>query len=68
LAAVRLRSAFGDVWIVRDEDVAAELAAEEPGVPILTFAEVPQLRGKSREMLRALLNARAVCSSTRVLQ
>jgi len=68
VAAVRLRSGFGDVWIVRDEDVAGDLAAEEPGFPILTFAEVPQLGGKSREMLRALLDAKAVCPTAWVLQ
>ena len=61
VAAVRICSELvdGDIWIVRNEEVAAELAVEvaQAGtkIPILTFAEVPLLRGKSTAMKRALL-------------
>ena len=74
LAAVRIRSALvhGDIWLARDERVAAELAVEvaESGseIPILTFAEVAHLRGKSDAMKRALLTTMAAMPGSRLVQ
>ncbi len=48
-----------ELWLCRDDRAAAEIAAECPDVPVLTFAEVPHLRGKPPELLHALLNAKS---------
>ncbi len=48
-----------ELWLCRDDRAAAEIAAECPGVPVLTFAEVPHLRGKPPELLHAVLDAKA---------
>ena len=48
-----------EVWLCRDDQVAAEIAAEFSGVPVLTFDEVPLLRDKPVELLRAVLDAKA---------
>ena len=48
-----------EVWLAWNDQVAAEIAAEHPGVPVLTFAEVPLLTGKPLEVLRAALEAKA---------
>ena len=47
-----------ELWLCRDERAAAEIAIEFPTVPVLTFAEVPHLRGKPPELLHALLDAK----------
>ena len=61
LVAVRLYSRLleRELWLCRDERAAAEIATEHLGVPTLTFAEVPRLRGKPIELLRAVLDAKA---------
>ena len=56
-----------EVWFARDDRAAAELIAkltadagpDDPTVPVLTFAEVPHLRGKPPELLNAILNVKA---------
>ena len=52
--------------------MAAELAAEvteaDAYIPILTFAEVPLLAGKSDGMKRALLTTLAAMPGSRVVQ
>ncbi len=48
-----------DLWLCCDDQAAAEIAAEGTGVPVLTFDEVPLLRGKPVELLRAVLDAKA---------
>jgi len=68
IAAVFLRSRYGDVWLAQDEKVAAELAAEGHGVPILTFAEVQRLLDKSPDALAAILRTKSVFPGARVLQ
>ncbi len=61
LVAVLLYSKLLDreLWLCRDERAAGEIAAEFPGVPVLTYAEVPHLRGKPPDLLNALLNVKA---------
>ena len=69
LAAVRISSPeFGEVWLARDDRVAAELNAEGADLPVLTFAEIPKLRGKSPEMLRAVLECRRAFPGGSILQ
>ena len=73
LAAVRLRSAtFGDVWLARDEEIAAELITEVEAagqwIPVFTFEGIPLLRGKSQRMLQVLLTAKAALPGSRLLQ
>ena len=60
LVAVRLYSHLLDqeVWLARDEQIAAGLEAEFRDIPVLTFAEVPYLQDKPRELLRALLEVK----------
>ena len=48
-----------DLWLCRDRRAAVELLAEFPGTPVLTFAEVPLLKGKSKDALRAILDTKA---------
>ena len=61
LVAVRLHSKLlqRELWIYRDARAAEEIAAEFPGMPALTFDEIPHLRGKPPELLDAILNAKA---------
>ena len=61
LVAVRLHSRRlnRDLWLCCDESASRELAAEFPGVPVLTFQEAARLRGKSTEVLTALLDVKA---------
>ena len=40
------RLAAGELWLARDEKTAERLAAEHPGVPVLTLAELPHLEGQ----------------------
>ena len=47
-----------DFWLCQDRRAARELAAAYPGVPILTFAEVALLEGRSKEDLQAILDAK----------
>ena len=62
LVAVRLYSRLIDreLWLARDRVVAAELAAEFPKMAVLTFDEVPLLRGKPRETLLAIIECKSV--------
>ncbi len=59
--AVRLHSRLldCDLWLCRDQRAAEELSTEFPGVPVLTFAEIPLLAGKPKEVLRAMLDVKA---------
>ena len=74
LAAVCIHSELvgGDIWLARDDTVAAELASEvaQAGseIPILTFAEVVLLRGKSDAMKRALLTTIGAMPGSRLVQ
>ena len=60
------------IWLARDEEVAAELEAElaQSGseIPILTFAEVSLLQGKSDAMKRALLTTMGAMPGSRLVQ
>ncbi len=55
-----------EVWLCRDDQAAGEIAAEFPGVPVLTFAEVPLLQGKPVELLRAIVATKACFPGARV--
>ena len=69
IAAVRIRTrGFGEIWLARNDEVAAELATERDGRPILLFEEVPFLRDKSPEMIRAVLEVRRSFPGGRILQ
>ena len=63
---------IGDLWLVPDEDAASELhrvfEAKGSELPILTFDEVPLLKGKSRRILAAALTAKAALPGARILQ
>ena len=60
LGAVRLHSRLLDreLWLCRDQRAAEEISVEFPDLPVLTFAEVPHLRGKPPALLHAILNAK----------
>jgi hypothetical protein len=68
--AVRLWSRLlnRELWLARDDRTAEELSAEFPGVPILTLAEVPALKGKPKELLRAILDAKSEFPDARLEQ
>ena len=71
--AVRVRSRpLGlELWLARDDKVAAELRAEmsrTQRLPVILFEEIPLLRGKSLEMCRALLDVRLVFLEGRLVQ
>ena len=70
LAAVRIRSRLlgRELWLARDVETARALVAEGSALPVLTFADVPALRGKSGPMLGALLEGLAAFPGARVLQ
>jgi hypothetical protein len=70
LVAVRLHSRLLDreLWLARDDRTRDELAAENPGEPVLTFREAPHLRGKPVELLRAVLEVKAEFEDARWLQ
>ncbi len=74
LGAVKLRSnRFGcELWLARNERVAAELAAEmeQSGekLPVLLFADIETLRGKSTAMIRAILDVLAEFPGSRLRQ
>ena len=68
-AAVRIRSrTYGEVWLARDAETAAEIAAEGHGLPILTFDEITMLRRMSRRRLRTFLTVKSVFSGSRLIQ
>ena len=73
LAAVRIRSDCGvDVWVARDQEIAAELRTEGSTrgerLPVLTFADVARLRNKHPEVIQAVLDVSRVFPGTRVIQ
>ena len=74
LGAVKLRSnRFGrELWLARNERVAAELAAEmeQSGerLPVLLFSEVEALCRKSPAMIRATLDAMTELPGSRLLK
>ena len=49
-----------EFWLAKDEPTAERLAAEHPGVPVITIAEVAILETKPPELLRAILETKAV--------
>jgi len=55
---------FGEVWVVLEGSILAELRAEEQARPdprpVLTTAQVLRLRGKSEALIQAVLNTLAV--------
>ena len=55
-----------ELWIARDDRAAKEIAAEFPGVPVLTFAEVAPLKGKSVEWLQAVLDVKSAFAGARL--
>ncbi len=55
-----------EVWLCRDDPTAGEVAAEFPGVAVLTFAEVPLLRGRPPDLLRAIMDTKAVFVGARL--
>jgi len=60
------RLAERDLWLARDERTRLELERDFPGMPVLTFAEIPALRGKAPELLRAILATKATFPGARV--
>ena len=73
IGAVLVRShEYGDVWLARNDEVAAERIAHLENtaqlIPVITFDEAVLLRGKSERMLRALLTAMAALPGSRLLQ
>lgn len=69
IAAVRLRSpVYGDVWLALDPGTAAALAAEAPGVPVLSQEDVVRLRSQSPEMVLAVLGVMAAFPGARMVQ
>ena len=64
------RSLDRELWLARDEQVAAELAAEFPEeeFPVLLLEDVPLLRGKSPQMIKAILDVAAVFPGSRVVR
>jgi hypothetical protein len=57
-----------ELWLARDERTRREIEAEHPGVPVLTFAEIPALRREPPELLAAILATKAEFAGARVLQ
>ena len=55
-----------EFWLAVDERTAERLAAEHPGVPVLTLAEIPLLEGKPPDLLREILRVKAVFPDARV--
>ena len=55
-----------EFWLGRDEPTAERLAAEHPGIPVFTLAEIPLLETKPPELLRAILETKAVFPDARV--
>jgi hypothetical protein len=69
IAAVRVRSPiYGDVWLALDTQTAAELVAEESGIPVLRQRDVLRLRGQNPEMVRAVLEVIAAFPGARMMQ
>jgi hypothetical protein len=67
----RLRSRLlggEEVWLAKDSEVAAELAAEFPGVAVFTLAEIPVLATKPLGLIKALVAARKVFVGSRPIQ
>ena len=64
------RSLDRELWLARDEQVASELGAELPEeeIPVLLLEDIPLLRGKSPEMLQALLDFTAGFPGSRLVQ
>lgn len=48
-----------ELWLCRDPRVRDEIAAQHAGVPVLLLSEVPKLRGKPAEVLRAIMETKA---------
>lgn len=67
-AAVRLHSKVLDqeVWLARDENEAGRLGAEFPGMPVFTIAEIPHLRNKRPELLKAIAETKATFPEARL--
>ena len=62
---------LGSLRLARDEQTARELHQSAPAgecLPVLLWAEIPRLRGKSPEMLNALLDTKAVFPTAKVLE
>ena len=61
ISAVRLYSRLLDreLWLAADDQVARDLAVEFPGIPVITFSEIPLLKGKSPEALAAIMEVKA---------
>ena len=53
------RSLDREIWVCQNDQTAGEIAAEFPGVPVLTFAEVPKLKGKPVDLLRVIMDTKA---------
>ena len=48
----------GEIWLVRDTEALADIAAEIQGRPVIFFDEVEGLRGKNPDELREIVTAR----------
>ena len=57
-----------ELWLVRDERTADDLAAEFPGVPVLRLDEVPILCGKPPELVRAIVETKAQFPGARLVE
>ena len=57
-----------ELWLARDDRTRGEIEAEYPGVPVVTLAEIPALRGKAPELLAAILDAKAELRGARVVR
>jgi hypothetical protein len=72
IGAVLLRTRFGEIWVVLESSMVAELVAEEAGRadprPVLLAEDVARLRRKSEEMIRAALAVLATFPSVRLIQ
>jgi hypothetical protein len=70
LAAVLLRkTVISDVWLVADDGTLADHPhILRSGLPVFLFSEVEQLRGKTRDELKAIGMVKAVFPTGRVLQ
>ena len=55
-----------EFWLAKDEPTAERLAAEHPGVPVLTLAEVLILETKPPAILRMILETKAVFPDARL--
>jgi hypothetical protein len=59
--AWRLRSRLLDgeeIWLAKDDQIAAGLAAEFPGVAVFTLAEIPGLASKPAALVKAIVKVK----------